>query len=317
MGPEEQLFAAGDVIAGRYRIEEELGRGAYGVVFRAIQLGIGRAVALKTLLPGVGEEAEERQRFEREALLISRLNHPNIITLFDYGEHEGVRFMVMEYVEGKSLGDLIAERGRLSAAAARRIVDQMLDALHLAHAQGVVHRDLKPENIRILAGETMDGEGVEVVKILDFGIAKIVQPQAEVPSMLDRLTESGKAMGTPQYMSPENITGDPVTHKADLYAVGLILYEMLVGEAAFKGNTPREVMVSHVRDDAPMLPDEEELRPFARALAASLIKQPDDRVASARAMRVMLEQDGAGRPAGVALAAAEGAADGSTMRALV
>ena len=316
MGPEEQLFAAGDVIAGRYRIEEELGRGAYGVVFRAIQLGIGRAVALKTLLPGVGEEAEERQRFEREALLISRLNHPNIITLFDYGEHEGVRFMVMEYVEGQSLGDLIAERGRLSAAAARRIVDQMLDALHLAHAQGVVHRDLKPENIRILAGETMDGEGVEVVKILDFGIAKIVQPQAEVPSMLDRLTESGKAMGTPQYMSPENITGDPVTHKADLYAVGLILYEMLVGEAAFKGKTPREVMVSHVRDDAPLLPDEEALRPFARALAASLIKQPDDRVASARAMRVMLEQDGAGRPAGVAMAAAEGAADGSTIRAL-
>ncbi|TXD38104.1 protein kinase [Lujinxingia vulgaris] len=319
MGPEEQLFAAGDVIAGRYRIEEELGRGAYGVVFRAIQLGIGRAVALKTLLPGVGEEAEERQRFEREALLISRLNHPNIITLFDYGEHEGVRFMVMEYVEGKSLGDLIAERGRLSAAAARRIVDQMLDALHLAHAQGVVHRDLKPENIRILAGETMDGEGVEVVKILDFGIAKIVQPQAEVPSMLDRLTESGKAMGTPQYMSPENITGDPVTHKADLYAVGLILFEMLAGEAAFKGKTPREVMVSHVRDDAPMLPDEEELRPFARALAAALIKQPDDRVASARAMRVMLEQDGAGRPSGALLAAGAGAgaAERSTMRALV
>ncbi|RDV38450.1 serine/threonine protein kinase [Bradymonadaceae bacterium TMQ3] len=318
MGPEEQLFAAGDVIAGRYRIEEELGRGAYGVVFRAIQLGIGRAVALKTLLPGVGEEAEERQRFEREALLISRLNHPNIITLFDYGEHEGVRFMVMEYVEGKSLGDLIAERGHLSAVAARRIVDQMLGALHLAHAQGVVHRDLKPENIRILAGETMEGEGVEVVKILDFGIAKIVQPQAEVPSMLDRLTESGKAMGTPQYMSPENITGDPVTHKADLYAVGLILYEMLVGEAAFKGKTPREVMVSHVRDDAPVLPDVEELRPFARALSASLIKQPDDRVASARAMRVMLEQDGAGRTAGAPLAAAAGAeaANGSTIRAL-
>ncbi|WP_158542762.1 serine/threonine-protein kinase [Lujinxingia litoralis] len=298
MGPEEQVFVAGDVIAGRYRIEEELGRGAYGVVFRAIQLGIGRAVALKTLLPGVGEETQERQRFEREALLISRLNHPNIITLFDYGEHEGVRFMVMEYVEGQSLGELIRERGRLSPPAARRIIDQMLDALHVAHARGVVHRDLKPENIRIVAGESMDGAGVEVVKILDFGIAKIVQPVAEVPSLLDRLTESGKAMGTPQYMSPENITGDPVTHKADLYAVGLILYEMLVGQAAFAGKTPREVMVSHVRDDAPVLPDEEGFAAFGRAMAAALIKQPDDRVASARAMRVILEEDGAGRATG-------------------
>ena len=290
MTPKETIFQTGEIIADRYEIADELGRGSYGVVFRAIQLGIDRQVAIKTLLPQTAVDSEEHQRFEREALLISRLNHPNIITLFDYGEHNGVLFMVMEYVEGRSLGDMIEAEAPVSPELARALSYQMLDALQFAHDQGVVHRDLKPENIRLIRNPSIEGEEKESLKILDFGIAKFVHGDVE-GSPLDTLTQSGIALGTPQYMSPENVTGDPVTRHADLYAVGLILYEMLTGEPAFTGENPHVVMVAHVRDDPPQLPDVAEMRPFVRALEWSLRKQPDERVPSARAMRELLEQD--------------------------
>lgn len=290
MASEERVFEPGDIIAGRYEIVEELGRGAYGVVFRAIQLGIGRPVALKTLLPQMAVDSEEHQRFEREAMAVSRLNHPNIITLFDYGEFQGVYFMVMEYVEGRSLGELIAHQAPVDPALARTLVYQMLDALQYAHDRGVVHRDLKPENIRLLKDFSPEGVQRESIKILDFGIAKFIQGDSE-GSPMDTLTQTGIALGTPQYMSPENISGDPVTHHADLYAAALILYEMLVGEPAFTGATPHMVMVSHIKDDPPRLPQELSAAGFSRAIDWALQKQPDERVPSARVMREVLEED--------------------------
>lgn len=304
MSHEEAVFETGDVVADRYEIVEELGRGAYGVVYRAVQLGIGRDVAIKTLLPDTKVGSEEQQRFEREAMLISRLNHPNIVTLFDYGEHQGVLFMAMEFVAGRNLKDVIESEAPMAPARVRALVYQMLDALQFAHDNGVVHRDLKPENIQLLRNPSMDADDVEALKILDFGIAKVVHGAAD-GSPLNRLTQSGMAMGTPQYMSPENITGDPVSHHADLYAVGLLLYEMLTGEPAFSALSPKEVMVAHIRDEAPMLPDAPGVAAFRRGLAAALEKQPDDRVQSARQMRKMFEEDG---PQAAAMAPAVAAA---------
>lgn len=291
MTRQETVFKDGEVVADRYEIVGELGRGSYGVVYRAIQLGIQRVVALKTLLPQIAVGSEEHQRFEREALLVSRLSHPNIITLFDYGKHHGVLFMVMEYVEGRSLGDLIRDDAPLAPEMTRGLVYQMLDALQFAHDQGVVHRDLKPENIKILKTVSIDGEEKETLKILDFGIGKFVHGDGNEGSPLNTLTQTGIALGTPQYMSPENITGDPVSHHADLYAAGLILYEMLTGEPAFTGATPHAVMVSHIRDPAPRLPETEAMLPFQRAVEWSLRKQPDERAPSARALRELLEED--------------------------
>jgi predicted Ser/Thr protein kinase len=278
-----------DVVAGKYRIIGEVGRGSYGVVFKAIQRGIEREVALKTLLPqAVG--TEESQRFEREARLVSRLTHPHIITLYDFGEHEGLLYMVMEFVEGRSLGELIRDEAPLPVEKVRGLIYQMLDALHYAHDQGVVHRDLKPENIWLIRNPSMTTDSLEMLKILDFGIAKVLRGQNEA-SALDTLTQTGFALGTPQYMSPENITGDVVTHKTDLYAVGLIMFEMLTGRPPFDTTTPHAAMVSHLRDEPPPLPKELGLGAWQRAIDLCLQKQPDDRIDSARALREVLEAD--------------------------
>lgn len=290
MNRQETVFQTGEIVGERYEILEELGRGSYGVVYRAIQLGIQRVVALKTLLPKMAVDSEEHQRFEREALLVSHLNHPNIITLFDYGKHQGVLFMVMEFVEGKSLGDLIKEQAPLGASVVRSLTHQMLDALQFAHDQGVVHRDLKPENIKLIKNMDQEERETYTVKILDFGIGKFVHGDKE-GSALDTLTQTGIALGTPQYMSPENITGDPVSHLADVYAIGLIVYEMLIGTPAFQGTNPHVVMVSHIKDPPPELPDTTEMYPYHRALEWALRKQPDERAPSARALKELIEED--------------------------
>ncbi len=284
------------------------------MVFEAEQMGIGRSVALKTLLPQTPGDSEESQRFEREALVVSRFNHPNIVTLFDYGEHEGVLFMVMEFVRGKELMELIEDEAPLPAPRVRSIVLQMLDALQYAHDKGVVHRDLKPENIQLLESPTSEPGQEEMVKILDFGIAKFVHGEDE-GSALDTLTQTGVAMGTPQYMSPENITGDPVTHHADIYAVGLLMYEMLTGEPAFKGKDPQAVMVSHLTDPPPVLGEGPQWRSFDRALEWSLRKQPDERAPQARALAQVLEEDAPAVQASAGEAPSKGS-DGVT-RALV
>ncbi len=291
MSEEDNVFETGEVVADRYEVVEELGRGSYGVVYRAIQLGIGRDVALKTLLPHTPVDSEEHQRFEREALVISRFNHPNIVTLYDYGEHDGVLFMVMEYIEGRTLRSVIEEEAPLQPDRTRGIVNQILDALQYAHDKNVVHRDLKPANVQLVDNPSIDTVGEkELVKVLDFGIAKIVHGEEDAGA-LDTLTQTGIAMGTPQYMSPENITGDPVTHHADLYAVGLVLYEMLTGELVFEGSDAQQVMVAHIKDAPPKLPDTAGNRPFRRAVKWALKKQPDERVQTARQFREVLDED--------------------------
>lgn len=277
----------GDVVAGKYLVKEELGRGAYGVVFRAVQQGLGRDVALKTLLPQAFLQADIVERFQREAQLIALLAHQNVIQLIDYGKTDGLLYMAVEYVQGRSLADLIKNEAPVDLEKARELVLQILDALEYAHARGIVHRDLKPDNILLLRMAPEEGGPEEVVKILDFGIAKLVRGE-NVQNQLKTLTQDGTVLGTPHYMSPENIVGDAIDHRTDLYAVGVIMYEMLVGKHPFDAPSPSAVMVRHLRDDAPHLPAPLTGSAFDVAIQMCLQKQPEDRVESATKLKEIL-----------------------------
>ncbi len=268
----------GDIIAGKYLIQEELGRGSYGVVFRARQLGVERDVALKTLLPQAFLQSEIVERFQREAALVSRLQHPNIVTLYDFGESEGVLYMAMEFIRGRQLSQLIHEEAPVAPERAAHLVKQVLVALSVAHREGIVHRDLKPENI-ILTEFNGDSE---FVKVLDFGIAKLTCGD-ESADALKTLTIQGYVLGTPHYMSPETISGDNVTAQADLYAAGILLYELLAGEHPFEAPNPSSVLIRHLSDPVPPLPDPElDASRYGYAIKQALEKEPSDRVADAQ-----------------------------------
>lgn len=281
---------SGDEIAGKYVVKEELGRGAYGVVFRAEQTNLKRNVALKTLLPQAFLQVDIVERFHREAQLISRLDHANVIKLYDYGVDEGLLYMAVEYVEGKTLAEVIENEAPLPPSRVRELMVQILDALAYAHSVGIVHRDLKPDNILLLELDPGQSEYSEVVKILDFGIAKLVQDE-QGEGALKTLTQDGAVLGTPHYMSPENIVGDTIDHRTDLYAVGVLLYELLVGEHPFEAPTPSAVMVRHLRDEPPELPEVYRGTAFEVAVSACLEKQPLDRVESAAHLLQILSGD--------------------------
>ena len=290
MAEQFSIPTVGDMIAGKYRVEEELGRGAYGVVFRAFQEELDRNVALKTLLPQAFLQKDIVSRFRREAQLITRLDHPNIIRLFDYGGDEGLLYMAVEFVDGRTLMDVIDNDAPLQPDRVREICSQILEALTHAHAQGIVHRDLKPENIVLLQTRTADDREYEVVKILDFGISKLLRGEND-SGALKSLTQDGTVLGTPHYMSPENIVGDPIDHRADLYAFGIILYELLTGEHPFEAPSPSAVMVRHLRDDPPELEPALAQSPLGIAITRSLEKQPWDRIGSAEELLQILRAE--------------------------
>ncbi len=279
----------GDLVADRYEIVDELGRGSYGVVYRARQLDNQRMVALKTLLPQSVLDQEVVARFTREAQLVSRLQHPNLITLFDYGHSGGLFYMVVEYIEGRSLADLISHDAPIAPQAALPIMRQILEALDHAHAQGIIHRDMKPQNILLLRPDLASGRRDEVVKLLDFGIAKLVHAEHEGKD-LRTLTQAGHVLGTPHYMAPEQIVGDELNHQVDVYAMGVMLYELLVGKHPFDdASNSTAVMVRHLRDDPPPLPGALEQTRWGLAVRSAMAKQPQDRLKSARAMLQLLE----------------------------
>jgi serine/threonine-protein kinase len=266
----------GRIIDGRYRILELIGQGGMGSVYKAEHTGIRRVVALKLLHPVLAQLPEVSRRFEREAFAIGRIEHPNCVNVSDFGRLEdGSLYLVMEYLEGHSLGDELAEHTRIEPLRALHILRHVLRGLGHAHENDIVHRDVKPENVLIIQ---QDGDP-DFAKILDFGIAKLIGAAAEDDGT--KLTQAGMAFGTPIYMSPEQAVGNPIDGRADLYAASVMGYEMITGRAPFESDDKLEVMSMHtsrpvppMREVAPHVDVDSRIEEVIRR---GLAKRPRDR----------------------------------------
>jgi len=239
----------GHLVGGRFEVIQELGRGGFGVVFRARQAGLDEDVAVKILLPHVVTREDVNKRFQREIVLAKGLRHPNTIRLLDVGETKvGLPFYVMEYVDSRPLDDVLDTQRKLSPEQTRRIAEQVLGSLSEAHSCGIIHRDLKPENI--LLCEIIGTR--DFVKVVDFGIAKaLFDPQDH-----SKITKTDVVMGTPTYMSPEQCRGRELSGQSDLYAVGLIMAECLTGRAVLDGNTMLSILKTHASPKPLVFPKE-------------------------------------------------------------
>ena len=230
----------GKIVRSRYRVLKKLGEGGMGSVYLAEQIAINRNVALKILHPDYARDPEFVRRFRQEAKLAASLSHHNIVTIFDFDQaDDGSLYIVMEYVAGRSLSAVI-KAGLLDVGTAVRLATQIAEGLRAAHAAGVIHRDIKPENIMVLPGNE--------IKLMDFGIARLSNVEG-----VTRLTRSGMIMGTPTYMAPEQIEGGEVGVATDIYAFGVLLYEMLSGQVPFTAPTPGAVLIKHLTEAAPPL----------------------------------------------------------------
>lgn len=251
---------------GRYEILDKLGEGAMGVVYRARDSAIGRIVALKMLAAELGAEEELHQRFQREAEAIGRLNHPNVVTVYDLGHAEGQLYMAMELLEGDDLRSLIETRAEIPVADRVRILMQICDGLGYAHSRGVVHRDVKPANIHVSAGGK--------VKLLDFGLARVAARET--------ITRRGVILGTPDYMAPEQAMGKGVDRRSDVFSAGAVFYEFLTLEKPFKGKTLHAVLYQIIQEEPdPLLTVNPEVPVRLAALVHGMLrKDPDRRYAS-------------------------------------
>ncbi len=290
---EEGSRMVGALLAGRYQIRRLCGEGGMGRVYEAEHIEIGKRVAIKVLHPAYSRTPDLVERFRREARAASRIEHPNVVNVTDFGTtDDGSLFFVMEYIEGIELGLLIHREGPLSPVRTLRIAEQMCEALQAAHDAGVIHRDLKPENILLLglstsprtppSGQSSPGmetrEPSDFVKVLDFGIAKSAEIE-ENSRKGRRLTRPGVAMGTPEYMAPEQAAGHPADPRSDIYAVGSIMYEMLCSTPPYEGDNVMEVLHKKANEPPAALA---ELRPALTPAIVALVERamarsPDDR----------------------------------------
>jgi serine/threonine protein kinase len=290
MLPNNSSALIGRTIAGKFVIESMIAVGGIGTVYRARQLALDRIVALKVLHAGIAREEQVVERFKREARAASRLDHPNSVRVLDFGQDEdSLLYLAMEYVEGRTLYQVIQEDWPLGDNRIVDILSQVLAAVGVAHDMGVIHRDLKPENIIILRGRSDEGEHAELAKVCDFGLATLGAAMHENPGQRPegpRVTARGSIVGTPEYMSPEQVLGQPADQRSDLYAAGVILYQMLAKRLPFDGQTPNAVAVKHVIE-TPIPPST--IAPVNRALEAiclkAMSKEPHARFESAREMR--------------------------------
>ena len=264
----------GTVFAGRYEVKEILGMGGMGVVYRAFDRELGEPVAIKTLRPEAlaADDRVALERFKQEIRLARKIAHRNVVRTYDLGEANGMYYLTMEFVEGTSLKQLIEGRGKLPVPVTLTIGKQLCRALEVAHEQGVIHRDIKPQNM------VVDPSGF--LKVMDFGIARLAQRQGH------GLTEKGTSVGTPDYMSPEQLTGDEIDARADLYAAGVVLFECVTGRMPFVGETTWALIAKHIEEPAPdprtMTP---EVPPaLSGVILKAMAKKPDERFRSAGAM---------------------------------
>jgi tetratricopeptide (TPR) repeat protein len=224
---DDNIFHLVGTRLGNFEIESLIGRGGMGVVYKARQASLNRTVAVKILLPSFGLNPLPAERFQREARAVAKLNHPNIIKVYDIGEDKELKFFSMEYVEGQNLEDVLREKGPMDPDEAIGITFQAGLALEHAHKNNIIHRDIKPANI------LLNNKGI--VKVMDFGLAKIVDEESE-------LTQRGVLLGTPDYMSPEQCWGEELDHRTDIYSLGVVLYEMLAGGSPFQAENTSEII---------------------------------------------------------------------------
>jgi serine/threonine-protein kinase len=233
----------GKVLADRFEILERVGDGGTGVVYKARQLSVDRIIAVKVLGAHVSTDPQWMKRFHNEARAACKLEHPNTVRVLDFGQtREGLLFIAMEYLHGRSLRSEIERAGRLPGPRVLQIMAQICASLQEAHSQGIIHRDIKPDNIFLIDLKA----GGDMVKVLDFSVAKLDAPDAQ-------LTRAGVVFGTPSYMSPEQGRGVPLGPQSDLYAVGIVAYEMLMGRPPFEAAIPTEVVMMHLRNPPPPL----------------------------------------------------------------
>ncbi|MCR4887459.1 MAG: Stk1 family PASTA domain-containing Ser/Thr kinase [Clostridiales bacterium] len=274
----------GKVLDNRYELVEFVGKGGMALVYRAVDRRTGHSVAVKVLRPEFSKDAEFLNRFDREAVAASKMSHHNIVNLLDVGQEGDMRYLVMEYVSGRTLKEVIQQNGRLPADLSAQIAIRILSALQHAHKNGIIHRDIKPQNILV------DSEGH--VKVSDFGIARVTGA--------DTITTDDSVMGSVYYFSPEQANGKNVTFSSDLYSVGVVLYEMLTGQPPFDGETPVAVAMQHINGKARPIG---EIRPdvppaIVRVVEKAMEKKPEMRYQSALEMaqdlqRALQEPDGA------------------------
>jgi HAMP domain-containing protein len=280
--PTAASLRPGSTLGGRYEIKELLGAGGMGVVYRAFDRELQEPVAIKTLRPEAmlgGTVALDR--FKQEIRLARRIAHRNVVRTYDLGEVNGMYYLTMEYVEGTSLKQLIVSRGKLPIAVALTVGKQLCRALEVAHAEGVIHRDIKPQNIVV--------EPSGFLKVMDFGIARLANPPKG-----KGLTEAGMSIGTPDYMSPEQLSGSELDPRSDLYAAGVVLFECVTGRVPFEAATPWALVAKHIEEESP---DPRSLNAdvpeaLAGVILKAMAKDPTQRYATASEMHDALASIG-------------------------
>jgi len=283
-------MAAGPQTLGRYQLERVLGKGAMGIVYEALDPKLHRKVAIKTILISQLDEETAKDfsmRFVREAHAVARLNHPNIVQVYDFGEEGDIAYLVMEFIRGDELKSTLTTGRQFDRKECVRIMCELLDALDFAHEAGVVHRDIKPANVML------DSQGR--TKLTDFGVARVTDADR---THAER-TQAGTMVGTPAYMSPEQIQGLRIDRRTDIFSAGVILYQFLTGQKPFTGEGAWTVAKKIIQDDPPM-PSSLNVAvspEFDRVVAKALAKNPDQRFATAREFAVALKRAAEGKPA--------------------
>lgn len=286
----------GQVVADRYHVMKKLGEGGMGRVYLAEHVKMGRRSAIKVMNPSMVHDPDAVARFNREASNASRINHPNVCAIYDFGDTaDGLVFLAMEFIEGEPLTDLLIREPVLPIARATNIFLQTAEALQAAHELGIVHRDLKPDNIMLTKGRS----GSDTVKVVDFGIAKAIGGGGTEAGQ--KVTKTGLVMGTPEFMSPEQLSGDSVDGRSDLYSLALVFYQMLSGTLPFEATTVQETMIKRLTEEPAKLKDTRPDLTFPPGLQAvldsALMRSPTQRYQSvAKFAADVAAVTGGGRP---------------------